>query len=266
MKILAVDDEFMQLRLLEKAILKAVPDCELTCFDNSPAALEWAKQNHADVAFTDIQMPVMTGIELAKELKRIDPHINLIFVTGYYEDYALEAMPLHFSGYLGKPVTAEAVAVELENLRYPIQREEKPEGLRVQCFGNFEIFSGGKPVHFERRKTKELLAYLIDRHGAQVTTGEICAAIYEDDQNEDNNKADLRKCTADLKRAFKEAGAEDVFIKGFNAFAIDITKLSCDYYDWEKNDPEAVRAFRGEYMSQYSWADYTLAEIRHSSL
>ena len=43
--------------------------------------------------------------------------------------------------------------------------------LRVQTFGNFEVFYDGKPVHFRRRRTKELFAYLIDRRGAGSTMG-----------------------------------------------------------------------------------------------
>lgn len=261
MKILAVDDEQMQLRLLEKAIRTAVPDCEPVCFSNSVNALEWARTHQPDVVFSDIQMPVMNGIELAKAIKKLHPRTNVIFVTGYYEDYAIEAMSMHFSGYLQKPATPEAVETELQNLRYPITEPDSNRKLTVRCFGNFEVFMGGKPLHFERHKTRELLAFLIDRHGAQVSSSDICAAIYEDETNETNNKADLRKSTADLKKTLKEIGMDNVFIKGFNTYALDVSALTCDYYDWEKGEPNAIRAFRGEYMSQYSWAEETLGEI-----
>lgn len=261
MKILAVDDEYMQLRLLEKAIREAVPECDLTCFENSVEALGWAKENRVDIAFCDIQMPVMTGIELGKELKKLNPKVNIIFVTGYYEDYAVDAISLHFSGYLNKPVTTEAVAQEMENLRFPIEPEKKSAKLRVQCFGNFEVYAGNMPLRFERRKSKELFAYLIDRHGAQITCGEVCAAIYDNDENEGNNKSDLRKCASDIRKTLKEVDAEDVFVKGYNSYAINVSELSCDFYDWEKNEPYAIRAFRGEYMSQYSWGEDTLGSI-----
>lgn len=261
MRILAVDDEIIQLKLLEDSIRKAVPECELTCMENSVDALKWARENPVDVAFCDIQMPVLSGIELGKELKKINPKVNIVFVTGYYEDYAVEAMSLYFSGYLGKPATAETVAKEMQNLRYPVEPPKCEKLLRVQCFGNFEVYAGDKLLNFERRKAKELFAYLIDRHGAKVTSSEICAAIYEDDFNEENNKSDLRKCAASLKKALKEAGAEDVFLKGFNSYAIDTSKILCDFYDWEKNEAYAVRSFHGEYMSQYSWAESTLGLI-----
>lgn len=264
MKILAVDDERLQLRMLEKSIRSAVPDCELTCFNDSVSALEWAIQNRPDVVFSDIEMPVMNGIELVREIKKRNPRTNVVFITGYYADYALEAMPLHFSGYLQKPATPEAVALEMENLRYPLPVEEPVNKLKVQCFGNFEVFADGKPLHFERNKTREMLAFLIDRHGTQVNSSEICSVIYEDSGNEHNNKADLRKCTADLKKALRSVGMENIFVKGFNVYSLDVSRISCDYYDWEKGEPYAVRAFHGEYMNQYSWAETTLGNILNS--
>lgn len=263
MKILAVDDEQMQLRLLEKSIQSAVPGCELTCFSNSVSALEWALQNRPDVVFSDIQMPEMNGIELVREIKKRHSRTNVVFVTGFYADYALEAMPLHFSGYLQKPATTEAVALEMQNLRYPLPVEEVNK-LKVQCFGNFEAFADGKPLHFDRHKTKELLAFLIDRRGVQVNSSEICSVLYEDGDNERNNKADLRKCTADLKKSLQAVGMEDIFVKGFNVFSLDVSRISCDYYDWERGEAYAVRAFRGEYMNQYSWAETTLGNILDS--
>lgn len=261
MKIMAVDNEYIQLRMLERCLREAVPDEEIYPFHNSIEALDWAKQNKPEVAFCDIQMPVMDGVALGKELKRNDPKINLIYVTGYYQEYAAEAASLRYSGYLQKPITAEAVMLEMENLRYPILRPETQKLLRVQCFGNFEVYADGKSLTFGRSKTKELLAYLVDRKGAQVKGNEVCAAIFEDDSREKQNKSELRNCVADLRATLAKAGAEEVFKKGFDAYAIRPELIECDYYDWEKNEPYAVRAFRGEYMNQYSWGEMTLASL-----
>ena len=60
------------------------------------------------------------GIVLAKKLKEIYPKINIVFVTGYSQ-YANEAFALHASGYVYKPVTADKIINEMENLRNPIK-------------------------------------------------------------------------------------------------------------------------------------------------
>ena len=262
MKIMAVDNEPLQLRLLEEAIRQVEPDAEVTGFRNSLLALEWAREEGPDVAFLDIQMPVMSGIELARELKLADPQVNLVFVTGYYEDYVLDAVPLRFSGYLQKPVTAEAVAYEMDHLRYPLPRKAPDKALlTVQCFGTFEVFHDGRPVRFGRSKTKELFAFLVDRKGASVNVNTLCANLYEDDAHEARNKSDLRKCVVDMRKTLEAAGAGAAFVRGFNSYAIAPALLDCDYYRWEAGDPAAIRAFRGEYMAQYSWAESTLAGI-----
>lgn len=261
MKILAVDNEPLQLKLLSERIKEAEKGSEITTFNNSLLALEWAKEARPDIAFLDISMPVLNGIQLAKELKKLNPLINLVFVTGYFEDYVLDALPLRFSGYLQKPVTLEAVENELKNLRYPLPKRPTKSLLTVRCFGDFDVFYNGKTVDFSRKKTKEFLAFLIDRKGSRVDMNTLCAFLYDDASHEKNNKSDLRKCVVDLRNSLDAINATSVFIKEFNSYAINPELISCDYYDWEKNEPYAIRAFRGEYMSQYSWAETTLAGL-----
>lgn len=58
----------------------------------------------------------VSGIDVAKQLKEIIPDINIIFVTGY-DEYTKDAMAIHASGYIEKPVTAGKVRKETEDLR-----------------------------------------------------------------------------------------------------------------------------------------------------
>ncbi|MBO2526983.1 MAG: hypothetical protein CW335_02205 [Clostridiales bacterium] len=261
MKIIVVDDEIIQLDRLKETVAEVVPDCELNGFSNPLEALEWSKENLPEIAFLDIQMPVMDGITLAKKLKIQNPKINLVFVTGYYEEYVFDAMPLHFSGYLQKPANAQKVRQELDNLRFPLVKKESEKKLRVKCFGDFEVYIGDKPLNFSRAKSKEVFAYLIDRKGSKVNGNKICAVVYEDVGNETSNKSSLRSCIADIKETLHSVNADNVLIKGWDSYAIDTSLIECDYYDWEKNEPYAIHAFRGEYMAQYSWAEETLAYI-----
>ena len=116
MQVLAVDDEPNSLHLLTQGILAGAKDAQVADFTNPAAALRWAMKNPCDVAFLDIELGSMDGIELGKKLKERNPKINLIFVTGYL-DYAVPAYALHASGYLTKPARQGAIRVELGNLR-----------------------------------------------------------------------------------------------------------------------------------------------------
>lgn len=261
MKILAVDNEHLQLEMLADSILEAAPGCTLGKFKNPLEALEWARENQPEVAFLDIQMPVMDGIALGKLLKMGNPKINLIFVTGYYAQYVFQAIPLYFSGYLEKPVSTQKVKQALDNLRFPLVKEDSGCIIKVRCFGDFEVYANGRPLAFSLGKTKEIFAYLVDRKGAKVNGNKICAVIYENAGNETANKSSLRNCVADIKNTLHSVNADAVFLKGWDSYAIDTSLIECDYYDWEKNEPYAVRAFHGEYMSQYSWAEDTLGAL-----
>ena len=115
MRILCVDDEPLALQMLELSIKKAKPDAEVLGFDEPEDLLAEAEKNSCDIAFLDIHMSEMDGVEAAKRLKEINPKMNIIFVTGFSE-YTGDAMRLHASGYIMKPVTKEKVAAELDDL------------------------------------------------------------------------------------------------------------------------------------------------------
>ena len=133
--------------------------------------------------------------------------------------------------------------------------------LHIQCFGNFEVFSEGKPIHFFRALSKEALAYLVDRRGAACTVAEISTILWEDRLTDRNRKAQCRVILSCLRRDLGAVGAEDILIKTGNAWSVDTEKFTCDYYDYLKGDTEKTRSFRGEYMSQYSWAEMTMGSL-----
>jgi two-component SAPR family response regulator len=152
-KCFVIDDEKYALDRISRELKTAAPEAEVSAFSDPNVLLEYAKENPCDVAFLDVRMGSMTGVELAKRLREIIPKLNVIFVTGY-DEYANEAMKLHASGYLMKPVTAEDIKGELQELRYPLA-EKKQYLLSFRCFGSFEVLSqNGDIVSFERKKAK----------------------------------------------------------------------------------------------------------------
>ncbi len=133
--------------------------------------------------------------------------------------------------------------------------------LGVRCFGYFDVFYGDDPLIFTRAKTKELLAYLIDRGGAACTGGEIELALWEDTAAVKNTKHYLRVLTNDLRTALASVGMEDVLIREHNQWAVRRSMLDCDYYRMLDGTPGPDDVFDGEYMKQYSWAEETRARL-----
>ena len=255
MNVLIVDDELMMLEMAKDTVEEVVPDSSVETSFDPCRALEMAQKKKYDVALLDIEMPEMTGLELAKKLKMIDSHINIIFVTAYAE-YALEAFELYASGYLMKPLNRESVQNAFANLRH----EPKGESalLRVQCFGNFEVFYKNEPVAFARAREKEIFAYLVDLRGAAANVGELCAILWEDSVEQEKNKHYMRNLISDIRKTLHDCKADNVFISKRNQYAVDPTKLDCDYYRYLENDVQAKAAYQGEYMKQYSWAEFSM--------
>lgn len=255
MKILLADDEKLSLELLEDAVRQACPDSKIFPFRKADELLDFASETLCDVAFLDIEMPTMTGVEIAKKLKEIYPSTNIVFVTGYSE-YMGIAFSMHISGYILKPVTKEAVERELENLRYPVNNIGTKR-VRIQTFGDFEIFIDNVPAQISRSKSKEILAYLVDRNGASVTPAAIAAVVFEDKEYDRSMQKQMQVYISQLISSLKKYKADDIIIKSYNALAINKKKIECDYYDFLELKPYAINSYFGEYMSNYSWAEMT---------
>ena len=254
MKIFAADDEIYSLNQLEKTIREVAPTAELHIFQEPEELLEYASEHGCDVAFLDIEMGTYSGVDVAKQLKIWYPAVNIIFVTAY-SDYMADAFKIHVSGYVRKPFRKEEIVTELENLRNPVQIPGKQDILTAKCFGTFDVFVNGKSLTFERSKTKEMLAYLIDRQGHAVTSGELRAVLWENSTSDKSSGSYFQKLKADLKNVLQKEGVAEVLKSSRNKYAIDPDKISCDYYDYLSDEPEGVRAYNGEYMAQYSWGE-----------
>lgn len=263
MNIYAIDDEKMALNALVRAIEEAVPDAAIYSFTKPSELIAALPATPCDVAFMDIRMPGITGLELAGRIKAVYPNVNIIFVTGYGE-HGVEAMNLRASGYLMKPVTKDKVEQEMLALRNPINTEPDGKKLYIQAFGNFEVFAKGEKLNFRRAKTKELFAYLVDRMGADCTMGELMAVLWENGDDSRSMQSHLRVLIADLRQMLKDADASDAIIKGRNMIALNMEMVNCDYYNYLKSPRANKSLYRGEYMSQYSWSETTNARLQNS--
>ena len=255
MRAIAVDDEIYMLETLQEAV-SASPDIEvIEAFSSCSAALAYATENPIDIAFLDINMRGIGGLGLAEKLIALYPRCKIVFCTGY-EQYAVSAFQLHVSGYLMKPITAEAVQREIDHIK-GVKATEKL--LTIQCFGNFEVLYNGEILPLKRKKAKELIAVLVDRNGAGMTAKQICTILFPEDTDDTKNAAYLRQLVLDLRKTLKTIHAEDVLQHDTPYYRIDTNLVKCDYFSFlETGKPE----FHGEYMTQYSWAEETCAMLQ----
>ena len=120
MNAICVDDEVEVLEHTVSACRKICLLREVRGFSDPRKVLRYAAENPVDLALLDINMPGMTGLALARELRRLRPRAAVIFLT-VSDRYALDAYEVHPTSYLLKPLD-EARLSQLLNLRQRGQR------------------------------------------------------------------------------------------------------------------------------------------------
>ena len=118
--IILVEDEPVILKGFMHILSDTLPNAQVFGFRNSAEALAFAAGNRIAVAFLDVELFGESGVDLAKKLQSINPRTNIIFLTGHSE-YTAEALELHCSGYLLKPLTPAKILGEIAHLRYPVR-------------------------------------------------------------------------------------------------------------------------------------------------
>ena len=134
--------------------------------------------------------------------------------------------------------------------------------VRFITFSNFGVYVGEKPVRFKYKKTLEMLAVLVDRMGRLCGMSEIMDCLWEDENNKTRHSSYMRHLKSDLLNTFEALGLSELFLQKNNMLGIRVSEVSCDYYDYLQALRNGEKPFwSGEYMSQYSWAEHTIAEI-----
>jgi DNA-binding NarL/FixJ family response regulator len=109
------------LQSLKENAENAYPYADVQTFLTEEAALEYAEKFGCDVLLCEINPPRLEGLFLAEKIKKINPRVNIVFVTVCSEsEHAKAVLRLKPSGYLTKEATNGQILDELRNLRYPV--------------------------------------------------------------------------------------------------------------------------------------------------
>lgn len=279
MNYLVIDDEQIILEGMKWSLKEVVGQDAVIYTASDPfTALEIIKSKKIDIVFSDVDMPGMNGLKLAEEINKLADDIDIIFATGYAH-YSLDAWRTAAEAFVLKPVSEDDIRSVLSKIERKRRRQQKQESavaenkpdtgavyggekdIVAMCFGNFELSYKGKPIHFARKKSKELLAYLIDRRGAMISTDEIRSILWEEEADTEEKKGYVRVLANDIRKAFDILGVESILVNDQNRYCVDVSRISCDYLDFMNGDEKAHRQFQDEYMVQYSWAEATLGRL-----
>ena len=114
--VVMVDDSKLILNGGMAVLREVVPTADVVGFTKPSDVIEFAKKQLIHIAFLDIELGRISGLDLSRELLQINPFTNVIFLTAF-SNYALDAWQTGASGFLLKPISADAVRKQLQKLR-----------------------------------------------------------------------------------------------------------------------------------------------------
>ncbi len=127
MKVLIVDDEKLALSRLNR-LLNEEGILDVTACSSAIEAIKILSKEKFDVAFLDISMPDMNGLELANTIVNLNPKTFIIFQTAY-EEHALEAFQSGGIDYLLKPISNESIKNSLDKMKKYIVKADETKKL-----------------------------------------------------------------------------------------------------------------------------------------
>ena len=121
LNVIVVDDRQIIMKGEMSVIEKVLPNANIFGFTKVSEAFNFATKNKISIAFLDIEIGQINGLDLSQKFLEINPNTNIIFLTAYVK-YSFEAWSTGASGYLLKPLTIENLKTQLKNLRYPLPK------------------------------------------------------------------------------------------------------------------------------------------------
>lgn len=278
MKVILLDDEPLALRSLQTQLGKLEEMDIVGCFLNPVEALANIGRLRPDVAFVDIDMPQLNGLDAADRLRHLDPSIEVVFVSAY-DEYAIKAFELNALDYLLKPVHPARLAMTVERLSIQLAYKERsaiaertPDSrIVVKCCPTLNILDANEePLGWRTAKAKELFAYMLYRRGHPVRKEALLELLWPD-ADEKKGYAQMYTTIYRIRKSLETSGIQIDLQNIGDGYLLHADNLAIDITDWEKrlrdagdvsgaNEPlhEAVfETYPGGYLAEhaYMWSE-----------
>lgn len=237
------------------------------CFSRPAEAIAFAEANRVDLAVLDVAMPDMDGIHLGQYLRRINPRLMLLYITGR-DDCCIQAIKNNADFVMLKPFDKNTIDESLA--RASCLASTRWDGqIVVRTYGRFDVFVNGNAVHLSNAKAKELLALCIDHLGGEVTMEEAVDKLWPDKPYDDRVKRLYRKAVSNLKATLRQYTDREVFVNSRGSCHVKPECIQCDYFECVNrinsgNRTKETDDFFNNYMIDYPWTEETVARYYFS--
>ncbi|AZK46941.1 response regulator [Paenibacillus lentus] len=284
MKVILLDDDIIALDYLEHQLMQ-IPEIEIVGkFSDPDLGKKEILNQSIDLAFLDIQLPKIDGIQLAEEILQVKPDLKIVFVTGY-ESYAVRAFELNALDYLLKPVKLERLMntiqrIDRSHTEFDLDRlAQKNQSLQIKMLGHFQMILKEKqlpPLRWRTTRAQELFLYMLQCRGQFIRKSTLIELLWP--EYEPNRAYSLlytiiyhiRKTLEQFEDYFSLTNSVDGYVLNLNNVLLDVE-------EWEnfmmsslplKNTTIAdyvnmMKLFKDDYLKEY---DYWWAESERQRL
>ncbi|MCR8657729.1 helix-turn-helix domain-containing protein [Paenibacillus endoradicis] len=212
-KAVVVDDERYDLEGLRQLIPWEKLNIEVVCWENRPlVALQYIEEHSIDILITDIKMPVLSGLELAKRAQDLNPQLKKCFISGYQDfQFAKQALDLKADGYVLKPVDDNELIAVIENIVNELTEERNQQEIMAETLvwrrqDSVSQLLQGKTSRLWTESLAEQLGYHYKCNGMTVVIVEIDRGIVPTGESERSLKLLTEQCMIFLEELFHQYG------------------------------------------------------------
>lgn len=258
MKAVYVDDERPALVNFESVEKNIEEISSLKLFTDGNKALDYIRENEVDIAFLDMELSVTNGIQLAKEIKKHNVNIHIVFVTAYTK-YAFEAFGVDAVDYILKPYSADEIKQVIAKAK-----RIKPiilKRVKICTMPDLGLWVDDNLIHLGRTKAEELFALLVDKYESGITSSEAIEYLWPERVNDNNTQSLFRMTFKRMMTMLEGFDIADIIISKGKYKSIDVNKVECDLYELLNGNKEYIEKYTGHYMQRYSWAEERNGEL-----
>lgn len=275
MKVVLVDDEQLALDYFEKQLNKVADVTEMTSFTNPLEVEAFVSANDVNVAFLDVNMPEMGGIELAERLLGLKPHLTIVFVTAY-DEYALEAFEINALDYILKPISEERLQKTINRVNERLKMvnteeiaEAPNEHLKIRLcdYLSFQLSDGEvKVVQWRTSRAQELFLYLLQNNKQHVRKEALIDILWENETTE-GSLQHLYTTVYHVRQALRPFHNYFKLKNTSEGYFLQVKNIEVDLWKWEDelgelgplneiNHEQYERVMsiaKGPYLSEYDY-------------
>ena len=284
-----VDDEKPALDILKLLLEKTGHICVVGSFMSAADALAETQSLKPDVAFLDIEMPDMSGLELAEKIIDSGIDIEIVFVTAY-DKYALEAFRVNAIDYILKPFSSDDIAQVITRLKkvkpLPAVSQMPADKGRIYCFGRLSVYGAGcgEAVKWRTSKTEVLFAFMLQNLNSEVAKWKITQTLWPECETERQLNTHLYTTVYKVKKTLLSANIKfdftfingsykmelpDAYIDASEFEALTNAKIAFSAMSIEKYK-KVLDLYKGNYLedNEYPWSQNKTEEYskRYRSL